>query len=370
MNEQALSLFLELLRSAIWNKPAVEELFQGAGSSVWEELFNLANSQGVIALLYDGIMTLPAACRPEKKLLYKLFLKTEAIERLNRKLNEELKHLAAAYDRMGCSFVLLKGQGNATLYPRPEHRSPGDIDLFLYRKEDYWRANEWARRKGYKMDAENIHHRSFDINGVHVENHKKISYFGIRRYDRLLESEIGEIIRNNRFVELEIDDLKVAVLPPEFNAFYIFYHLFHHFIHLGVGLRQFCDWVLFMHAYSERMEKAVIAELAREFDLSEAIALFASVAVKYLGARTEVFPFTVDPEGSWVDMVMDDILKGGNFGYTTFEKSSYRGKWDAKWHRFTYSAARTRRISAIAPHHINRLPVIKIVTNLKLLFNK
>jgi len=89
-----------------------------------------------------------------------------------------------------------------------------------------------------------------------------------------------------------------------------------------------------------------------------------------LGGRPDVLHFTIDPEGSWVDMVLDYILKCGKFGDTTFEKRSSRGKWDANWHTFTYSAARTRRISAIAPHHINRLPVIKIVTNLKLLFNK
>ncbi|HBU46476.1 MAG TPA: hypothetical protein DEB36_12040, partial [Porphyromonadaceae bacterium] len=148
MNEPVVSLFLELLRSAIWNRAADEDLFRHVGSTVWEEVISLAESQRVSALLYDGIMTLPTALRPGKKEVYTLFLQAEAIEKLNKGLNDELGNLAMEYGKIGCPFVLLKGQANAILYPRPEHRAPGDIDLFLYRKGDYEKANEWAKKKG------------------------------------------------------------------------------------------------------------------------------------------------------------------------------------------------------------------------------
>lgn len=148
MNEPAVSLFLELLRSAIWNRPADENLFRQVTPSLWKEAIGLAESQRVNALFYDGVMTLPAALRPEKKELYSLFLQAEATEKQNKGLNDELANLALEYGRMGCPFVLLKGQGNAILYPKPEHRAPGDIDLFLYRKGDYEKANEWAKKKG------------------------------------------------------------------------------------------------------------------------------------------------------------------------------------------------------------------------------
>ncbi|OJV36373.1 MAG: hypothetical protein BGO33_03285 [Bacteroidia bacterium 43-41] len=370
MNDRAVSLFLELLRSAIWNRPADESLFQCIGLSVWEDVINLAESQKVNALLYDGVMTLPGVLHPEKKVLYKLFLQAGAIEKLNERLNDELRNLTSEYGKMNCPFILLKGQANATLYPKPEHRAPGDIDLFLYRKGDYGKANEWAREKGYKMDAENIHHQSFEINGTHVENHKNISYFGIKKYDNLLEREIQEIIRNQRFIELEIDELKVEILPVEFNAFYLFYHLFHHFIHLGIGVRQFCDWTLFMHLHSQQMDKEVLVSLAKQFDLLNAMEIFASAAVKYMGAEPEIFPFNIDVEGKFVDLVMADMLRGGNFGFSTFKNKSFRGKWDAKWHRFNYSTRRAKKISGIAPHHIKSLAITKIITNLKLLFKK
>lgn len=370
MNEQGSSLFLELLRSAIWNKPADEALFQETGPGVWSDIISFAESQKVNALIYDGIMNLPVEVRPERKTLYKLFLQTETIEKLNDRINNTLKQLSAEYEKIDCPFVLLKGQGNGTLYPNPKHRTPGDIDVFLYRKEDYKKANNWAKRQGFKMDKENIHHHAFDVNGVLIENHKTISYFGIRKYDVLFEEKVQDIVRNHRFMEQEIDNLKVNVLPVEFNAFFLFYHLFHHFIDLGVGVRQLSDWILFMHTHSQKMDKKELIGLAEQFDLLKAMEIFASAAVKYMGANADVFPFTIDTKERLTDVVMNDVLRGGNFGFLPFENRVFRGKWDAKWHRFRYSAARTKKISGIAPRHINTLPIIKITNNLKLLFKK
>lgn len=44
----------------------------------------------------------------------------------------------------------------------------------------------------------------------------------------------------------EVEDQKVAMFNATFNAFYVFMHLYHHFLQVGVGLRQVCDWMLIM----------------------------------------------------------------------------------------------------------------------------
>lgn len=367
MNKQSVSLFLELLQYAVWNKQADEKLFRKIDTSVWNEIFTLAELQTVTALIYDGLMQLPEHCRPEKKIVYKLYLQSEIIEQSNDLLIKELKELSVEYQKLNCPFVLLKGQGNALLYPNPKHRLPGDIDLYFYHEGDYEKANDWVRKQGYQMDSENIHHQAFEFNNIRVENHKDICYFGVRKYDILLKKEIGEIVQNQRFIELNIDGLNVKVLPVEFNAFFIFYHLFHHFIHLGIGLRQFYDWLLFMSTHVERMDKKVFINLAESFDLLNAMKIFASVAVKYLGAKPSVFPFETDVHGKFVDLIMDDVLSGGNFGYEVFKKRKFKNELHRKWFSFQFSTRRIRRISGIAPGHIISLPLNKIITNLKLL---
>ncbi|MDO5664998.1 MAG: nucleotidyltransferase family protein [Bacteroidia bacterium] len=364
------SLFLELLTAAIWNRPANSERFQHIDTAVWEKIIELSIAQKVNALIYDGVMSLPQAFHPEKKIIYKLHLQAETIEASNRSINNVLKKLSAEYKQLACPFVLLKGQANAMLYPNPLHRTPGDIDVYLYQKGDYEKTNNWAREQGFKMDAENIHHQSFEYEGIHIENHKNITYFGIVKYDRLLEKKIQEIITNSDFISVHIDELPVRVLPIEFNAFFIFQHLFHHFIHLGVGIRQFCDWVLFFDTYSTQINKERFNSLVADFGLLNAMQVFASVAVKYMGTKASIFPFSTDTQGKYVDLVMHDIFRGGSFGYSVFQNKRFRNSLHRKWHSFACTISRLQKIYGIAPRHTITLPLNKVVTNIKLLFKK
>lgn len=367
LNNPAIPIFLELVCSAIWNRNADESLFTDIHPTTWSEVVSFSESQSVSALLYDGILTLPKSVRPDKKIIYKLFLLKEAIERKNQEFNEALKKLDTEYNKIDCPFILLKGQGNAALYPIPNHRNPGDIDLYLYRKGDYLKANNWAISNGFELEDENIHHQEYKYHNVHIENHKNICFFGIKKYDDLFESKIQDIIKNNRLAEIDIEGLKVKVLPVEINAFYLFYHLFHHFIHLGIGIRQLCDWVLYMKTYSESIDQASFNKLADSFDLSFAIRAFGSFTIKYLGAKSEYFPFETDINGKYVDIILEDIFSGGNFGLDLFKKRSFQNQLHRKWYSFKFSTKRAAKIIGLAPEHIKPLPLIKLATNLKLL---
>ena len=368
MNNLVITLFLELIKSAIWEQKANESLFTDIQQSTWNEIISFAESQSVSALLYDGMLTLPKPLWPEKKIVYKLFLQTEFIEKRNLKLDKELKNLALEYEKINCPFVLLKGQGNGALYPIPSHRNPGDIDLFLFRKGDYLKANKWAESNGLKMENENVHHQGFEYHNIQIENHKNVCFFGIKKYDKLFDENIQNIIQNNRFSEIELNGLSVKVLPIELNAFYIFYHIFHHFIHLGIGLKQLCDWTLFMKAHSDNINKANFKKLVDSFDLLYAMEEFASFSVKYLGAKPEHFPLEIDINGKYVDTILDDVFSGGNFGYDIFKRRSFYNELHRKWYSFKMSTKRVSKITGLAPQHIRPLPYIKLATNLKLLF--
>ena len=369
MNNPANPLFLELIRSAIWNRKADENLFNDVNESVWKEIIVFAESQSVRALIYDGILTLPKSVWPDKKTVYKLFLQTEIIEKRNQKFIDELKSISAEYSKINCQFILLKGQGNGSLYPNPSHRSPGDIDLYLYRKDDYLKANRWAVSNGFKLEDENIHHQGFEYHDIHIENHKNICFFGIKKYDRLIDEKIKDIIQKNMFEKIDLDGLRVKILPVELNAFYIFYHLFHHFIHLGIGMRQLCDWTLFMKTYSADINSKSFNELVDSFDLTYAMKSFASFTVKYLGAKPEYFPFETDINNKYVDIILEDVFSGGNFGYDLFKKRTFHSELHRKWYSFRFSTKRIVKIADLAPEHIKPLPFIKLNTNLRLLVN-
>ncbi|MFA6887756.1 MAG: nucleotidyltransferase family protein, partial [Fermentimonas sp.] len=194
-------------------------------------------------------------------------------------------------------------------------------------------------------------------------------FFGIKKYDRLIDEKIKDIIQKNMFEKIDLDGLRVKILPVELNAFYIFYHLFHHFIHLGIGMRQLCDWTLFIKTYSADINSKSFNELVDSFDLTYAMKSFASFTVKYLGAKPEYFPFETDINNKYVDIILEDVFSGGNFGYDLFKKRTFHSELHRKWYSFRFSTKRIVKIADLAPEHIKPLPFIKLNTNLRLLVN-
>lgn len=362
--------FMELVKAGIGKGDANATFFNDMSEKEWHDIFQLTLDQRMIAIVHDGIYSLPQDLMPPKRDVLKLAMQTEAIEKRNRELNAALADITEKYAAIDCPFALLKGQGNALYYPNPLHRTPGDLDLFLFREGDYQKANQWAREQGCNISPENIHHLGFDYGDFYIENHKYVTYFGIRKYERQLQHIIQEIVDKQLFEQKSIDGLAVNVLPTEFNAFYIFQHLFHHFIHLGIGMRQVCDWVLFLEANRDRIGCNSFTQLATSFDLLKAMQVFAGIAIKYLNAEPAIFPFPLKEQAddAMIDFVLNDVLHGGYFGFSRLTKKNFIGKWDRKWHSFKVASKRSRKILPLAPSHIRSIPLIKLNTNIKLLF--
>ena len=122
--------FLELLRAGMWGGSADVSLFED-GAADWKKILAHAKMQAVMPLVYDGIVSLPERLRPDMPTMYRLMAFTDKIERLNGKLDRAAAELSEKLSGCGIRSVLLKGQGNAVLYPNPARRQCGDIDLYV-----------------------------------------------------------------------------------------------------------------------------------------------------------------------------------------------------------------------------------------------
>lgn len=182
-------IFLELLKSAIWSYPVNVSVLKGIDSLTWDKVLHLSTLQRTTALIADSIQSLPELYLPPRELYLKLILQTEKIERSNLRINKALSDLSSEYTTLNCLFILLKGQGLALNYPNPLHRTPGDLDFFLYRDGDYERAKEWVTAKGYPQEEESLKHFGYTREGVHIENHRFISIIEHRKYNNLLKKK-------------------------------------------------------------------------------------------------------------------------------------------------------------------------------------
>ena len=363
-NEQI--IFLELLRSAIWNRPAYVSMFMEIDSETWKKVLRLSTLQRTTALIADGVQTLPEFCLPPREMYLKLFLQTEEIVKANHRINKALQDIAAEYNALKCPFILLKGQGLALNYPKPLHRTPGDLDLFLYREGDYERVKTWVKAQGYPQEAESLTHLGFNIGEIHIENHRFISNFEHPRYNKLLKKKVKGILASEPQYIKKIGEVEVRLLPTSFNAFYVFIHMFYHFVHLGVSIRQFCDWILLLNSSKDCIDSITFESMLDEFALRKAASVFANSAIKYLGVPRSLFPFELCADTIYSEIVMKDILDAGHFGFYRSGKRRPKGKWSGRWFSIRHTWKRSAIMGAIAPEYIYILPYAQIFNRLKL----
>lgn len=365
-DDRSVRLMLEILSSSIWGMEVKSEMFEDIDEKQWFDIIKIAVSQRLQGLIADGVRTIK--CNIPTKVAASILIHKDKIVKANEYINQSLLDVTDIYKSQDFRFILLKGQGNALAYPNPLCRTPGDLDIFLYRKDDFNRAKTWLQDKNYTIDEDSIHHLSYDRNGVHIENHKLLINMDTRKANSLIGSKIKDIVENENFETVEINGTKINVLPREFNAFYVFAHLFHHFLHVGVGLRQVYDWNLLLAKYYGSIQKDSFTKLAKEFRLLKAMQTFAHLSIKYLEASPDIFPFDLGKTNIYVDLVMEDILEGGYFGYDRPGKKRPKAKWSGRWHGFKKSLKRVRIFYPIAPYYITQLPIIKVGSRIRLLF--
>ena len=104
----------------------------------WQELYSFASKQALLGLCFDGIERLGKEYPEElrlnpigRELLMTWMGKAQQIRRQNMKVNAVAGKLFAMLRVDGMRCCILKGQGNALMYPNPYSRTPGDIDAWI-----------------------------------------------------------------------------------------------------------------------------------------------------------------------------------------------------------------------------------------------
>lgn len=114
---------------------------------------------------------------------------------------------------------------------------------------------------------------------------------------------------------ITVANQQVMLFNPTFNVFYIFVHLYHHFLQLGVGLRQLCDWVLMMKAHEKEIDWNKLKLYLKDIEALRAWKTFYGLATEHMGLQLQQAPYWMATYSQKdVQCVLEDILTVGNFG--------------------------------------------------------
>lgn len=366
-------LFLKLLSCALHSELPEARDFTGLEEASWRRIHRLAASHAVPAFVGDRILTLPKEALPNRDMRLMIFSEIELTRRGNAYLTKALGQLQKTYEAAGLPFILLKGLSLGCFYPDATLRSGGDLDILFHSDADYERGNELLRKAGHKLhdDSEvRYGHTAFTYGRTIVENHARAVFFDHKRHNRHFDALIQEAISSGSLITQHHGDYTIKTLPHELNVVYIFIHLFFHWLHWGVGFRQYSDWLLMMTKLKGQLDEEKILSMAKDLDILYPMQLFAQAAIRYLRVSPEIFPFPLlredDPH---TEQIIRDVMHSGNFGFAQ-RPIKAQNKWVTNWRKFRFKMRRSRRLYAITPTHASRIIWGSVLGHLMLMIRR
>lgn len=300
---------LKLLRSALWNKPCDANL----QADDWKMIVPFAHAQTLDGIMPDALQQLPKVQYPPMPLKMKMISRMLQVEINNKKMNEELVSFVQRLEKCNIPYVLLKGQGVASYYPSPLHRMPGDIDLYIP-LQYFAQANECMLAYGGEIKDESRHHVDYVARGVIWELHHCILYFQSDKRNKQFMKLVENALKQTPNYVM-IDGERIRVLPPVINVVMLLAHILDHFLCQGIGLRQLCDYALVLDGVSEQIDVKVLKQTLTQLSLIRAYRVFGQLCVDYLGLSSgKIMIDTTESDKRMAKIVMEDCIRGGNFG--------------------------------------------------------
>ena len=238
MLSQQQRIFFEFLRFCIGT---VQEVPSSLKRADWRALYAMARKQCLVGVLFDGIKRLPADVGMDKGLLFQWMAQNQTLRKANARLDKAAVEVAEWFGRKGFRTCVLKGQGNALLYPPGMERTPGDIDLWVdggdRKVVSFVRSLSPDEKVCY-------HHIGFpEYNGVEVEVHFRPSFLFCFRHNRCLQGYYERVMDEQFAHRVKLGEQgEVAVPKAEFNLIFQLTHIFTHLMNEGIGLRQLLDY--------------------------------------------------------------------------------------------------------------------------------
>ena len=286
----------------------------------WRQLYTFASNQAIIGICFDGIERLGNEYPNElkqnpigKDLLMTWMGAAQQIRRQNRKVNRVAAKLYSKFREDGLRCCILKGQGNALMYPNPYSRTPGDIDVWVNASREY--LTEYAKRHFNQEDDIRFHHLEITMDGVPVELH----FFPCSMNNPIYHARLQKWFRRNadlqcsHIVGLPDGAGDIAIPTSAFNVVYQLCHLYHHFFDEGIGMRQIIDYYYVVSMLNVNCEMLTcLPKELKHLGLWKFAEAVMYVLHEALGLSEEKMIAPMDEKRG--KLLLAEILNGGNFG--------------------------------------------------------
>ena len=311
-------IFFAILRSIVWGTSA------DVPSNVdWKALLKLAARQKCLHAFSVWTKANRIVTPYDQRLQSGVYILLGRHARLNHLAVEVLSILS----QNQIPATLIKGASIAGLYPDPDMRDFGDVDIYVG-EENYHRAAEIITA-AYPQ----AHWHSDIRGGIHyilvldenqdrvVELHRVTMEFHDKKADALYQDFTRKYMAQPS--SMTLGDAQIAVPSAAYNALYVYMHAWHHFESTGVGFRQLADWALCLHQAYEECSPQEWQNLCCEIDailtalhMKMVWQTFGHVLVEQLQLPSQEFPLYTQAYRNRAKRLLRQLLRDGHCGRT------------------------------------------------------
>jgi len=309
-NQQA---FFALVRAGLWEK---EARLLPYGDLDYAEVMRLAQEQAVVGLVAAGLEHVTDVKVPQVWAL-QFAGQTIQLEQRNKAMNQFIADLIAKMREADIYTLLVKGQGIAQCYERPQWRSSGDVDLFLS-AENFEKAKSLLLplSSGNKPECNYSKELGFYIDSWSVELHGTQRTGLSSRVDAEIDAVQRDLFYGGEVRSWNNGGATVFLPAADEDVFTVFTHFVKHFYKEGgLTVRQVCDWCRMLWTYKDSIDSKLLERRIKRVGLISEWKAFGMLAVNYLGMLTEAMPLYSKDE-KWsrkAERIVDFILKGGEW---------------------------------------------------------
>jgi len=273
----------------------------------WEALYAESRAQAVVPIVYAaaaGQCTDAQVRQKWKAVTIRSLQKNRQIQLCHSYVHKLMTDHAIPY-------TIIKGCASAHDYPDPMMRAMGDVD-FLVPKTHWDQAVELLKQEGFASHGEDHSlHISFEKPGFGSEMEMHHDPFG---FAKLKLPGLQEIIPEavEKSVETTCGDITFRMPDPFCHGTVLLLHAYRHLLYSGIGVRHLCDWAMFIRNFDEDEFVRIFKKHYEGLGIWKLTQVFSAAAHRYLGIPYQ--KWMASPDREECEMLMLDILNGGNFG--------------------------------------------------------
>lgn len=316
------ALFIELIQVALGNRNILSRC---PSDDEWKALLTIAKKQAVVGITFDVLDGLSQQKQKvPSNVLFEWIGLTAHIKRQNHVVNQRCGDITKFFAKAGFATCILKGQGNARMYPNSLSRTSGDIDIWVDGSRNSIKS--FVIAKCPSAQDGNMHIEFPIFRDVAVEVHYKPSYDVRPKYEKRLQlwfsGHLDEQIANN----VNLDGEQVCFPTIGFNVIHQMSHIMNHFFVEGIGMRHFVDYYYVLKKFrDERIESRDNGESVGDDLIFLGLQKFAKgvmwIEKNVLGIDEQCL--IVDPDERIGKLILKEMMEGGNFGH---HDERYKGR--------------------------------------------